>query len=301
MTEIMRTSDERFANLPDFPWTPHYVEDLDGFDGLRVAYIDEGPRDAGNTFLCLHGEPTWGFLYRKMIPPFLATGARVVAPDFLGFGRSDKPVDEAFYTFDRHRNTLLALIRRLDLRNITLVVQDWGGLLGLTLPVDPDMRTRITRLILMDTAIAVGESLGEGFDNWRMFSSMTDDMPAGELLKQSESYLTAAEMAAYDAPFEDVRFKAGVRMFPKLVMTDPGMGGVETSRQAAQFWREDWQGPTFMACGALDPVFPPDQMRALATQIRGCPPPLVIADAGHFVQERGDIVAAAALEHFNGQ
>jgi len=301
MTQVMRTSEDRFADLPDFGWQPRYVEDLDGLRGLRVAYLDEGPADAAHTFLCLHGEPTWGFLYRKMIPPFLATGARVVVPDFLGFGRSDKPIDDAFYTFHRHRDTLLALIRRLDLHAVTLVVQDWGGLLGLTLPVDANMRGRITRLIVMDTAIAVGESLGEGFDNWRMFSSMTEDMPAGQLLSQSEPYLTAAEAAAYDAPFEDARFKAGVRMFPKLVMTEPGMGGVETSRQAAKFWRDDWQGPTFMACGATDPVFPPDHMRALAAQINGCPPPLVIPDAGHFVQERGDIVAAAALEHFNGQ
>ena len=124
MTQVMRTSEDRFADLPDFGWQPRYVEDLDGLRGLRVAYLDEGPADAAHTFLCLHGEPTWGFLYRKMIPPFLATGARVVVPDFLGFGRSDKPIDDAFYTFHRHRNTLLALIRRLDLHAVTLVVQD---------------------------------------------------------------------------------------------------------------------------------------------------------------------------------
>ncbi len=300
MTQVLRTSEERFNDLPDFGWEPHYVDDLDGFDGLRVAYLDEGPTDAAHTFLCLHGEPTWGFLYRTMIPPFLASGARVVVPDFLGFGRSDKPADDAFYTFDRHRDTLLALIRRLDLRTITLVVQDWGGLLGLTLPVDADTRTRIARLIVMNTAIAVGESLGPGFEAWRTFAGSTDDLAPGALLQRAQPGLTAAEAAAYDAPFEDVRFKAGVRMFPKLVMTEPGMGGVETSRRAAQFWRDDWQGPTFMACGALDPVFDPDHMRRLATQINGCPPPLVIADAGHFVQERGDIVAAAALKHFNG-
>ena len=299
MTEVLRTSEDRFNDLPDFGWEPRYVEDLDGADGLRVAYLDEGPVDAEHTFLCLHGQPTWGFLYRKMIPPFLATGARVVVPDLLGFGRSDKPVDDGFYTFDRHRDTVLAWVRRLDLRAITLVVQDWGGLLGLTLPVDADMQARITRLIVMNTAIAVGESLGPGFEAWRTFAGSTDDLAVGALLQRAQPGMTAAEAAAYDAPFEDVRFKAGVRMFPKLVMTEPGMPGVQTSRRAAQFWRDDWQGPTFMACGALDPVFPPDRMRALATQINGCPPPLVIADAGHFVQERGDIVAAAALEYFS--
>jgi haloalkane dehalogenase len=299
MTQVLRTSEDRFNGLPDFGWEPKYVDDLDGFDGLRVAYLDEGPAEADHTFLCLHGEPTWGFLYRKMIPPFLAAGARVVVPDLLGFGRSDKPVDDTFYTFDRHRDTLLALIRRLDLRGITLVVQDWGGLLGLTLPVDADARTRITRLIVMNTTIAVGDPLGPGFEAWRTFAESTDDLAVGALLQRAQPGLTAAEAAAYDAPFEDVRFKAGVRTFPKLVMTQPGMVGVQTSRRAAQFWRDDWRGPTFMACGAMDPVFPPDHMRALATRINGCPPPLVIADAGHFVQERGDTIAAAALEHFD--
>jgi pimeloyl-ACP methyl ester carboxylesterase len=280
--------------------SPHYLDDLDGFTGLRIAYLDEGPADAEHTFLCLHGQPTWGFLYRKMIPPFLATGARVVVPDLLGFGRSDKPVDDAFYTFDRHRDMIIGLIRRLDLRNITLVVQDWGGLLGLTLPADPDMRDRIARLIVMNTTIAVGEPAGPGFEAWRAYAGSTPDMAVGRLLARSHPSLTPAEAAAYDAPFVDVRFKAGVRTFPNLVMTEPGMPGVEVSRQAARFWREEWQGPTFMACGALDPVFPPEHMRDLAARINGCPPPLVIDDAGHFTQERGDIIAAAALDHFGG-
>lgn len=124
MIPALRTAEERFADLPDFAYAPRYLDDLDGLTGLRVAYLDEGPADAEHTFLCLHGQPTWGFLYRKMIPPFLATGARVVVPDLLGFGRSDKPVDEQFYSFDRHRDTIIGLVRRLGLHNITLVVQD---------------------------------------------------------------------------------------------------------------------------------------------------------------------------------
>jgi haloalkane dehalogenase len=153
----LRTPEERFLNLPGFPYAPSYVDDLRGFEGLRAAYVDEGPRGAKHTFLCLHGEPTWGYLYRKMMPVFLQSGARVVAPDFFGFGRSDKPVNDADYTFHFHRDYLVRLIERLDLRNITLVVQDWGGLLGLTLPVDAGMRPRIDRLIAMNTGIAVGE------------------------------------------------------------------------------------------------------------------------------------------------
>jgi pimeloyl-ACP methyl ester carboxylesterase len=163
------------------------------------------------------------------------------------------------------------------------------------------MRVRITRLLVMNTAIAVGEPLGPGFDAWRTFAASTDDLAVGTLLRRAQPTLSAAEAAAYDAPFEDRRFKAGVRMFPKLVMTEPGMGGVATSRRAAAFWREQWQGPTFMACGATDPVFDPEHMRTLAIQINGCPPPLVIADAGHFVQERGDLIATAALDYFSGR
>jgi len=140
----VRTPDERFADIPDFDFPVHYVDDLPGYEGLRAAYVDTGPADADKTFLCMHGEPSWSFLYRKMIPHFTATGARVVWPDFFGFGRSDKPTELDSYTFDFHRNHILALVERLDLTNVTLVVQDWGGLIGLTLPVDADRKS--TRL-----------------------------------------------------------------------------------------------------------------------------------------------------------
>lgn len=145
--ETLRTPDGRFADLPDFPYPPGYVSDLPGFEGLRVHYLDVGSQDAERTFLCLHGEPTWSYLYRKMIPVILESGARVVAPDLFGFGRSDKPVDDSTYTFHFHRDTILRLIERLALQNMTLVVQDWGGTLGLTLPVDPGFRSRLDRLL----------------------------------------------------------------------------------------------------------------------------------------------------------
>ena len=145
MIEALRTPDERFADLPGFSYAPSYVEDLPGYEGLRAHYVDAGPADAGDTYLLLHGEPTWAYLYRKMIPVFLAAGGRVIAPDFYGFGRSDKPVRESDYTFDFHRNYLLRLVERLDLTRITLVVQDWGGLLGLTLPVADGFAPRLSR------------------------------------------------------------------------------------------------------------------------------------------------------------
>lgn len=295
--EALRTPDARFESVPDFPYAPHYCDDLKGYEGLRAAYIDEGPKDARHVFLCLHGEPSWSFLYRKMIPVFLESGARVVAPDFFGFGRSDKPVNDSDYTFHFHRNYLLRLIDRLALQNITLVVQDWGGLLGLTLPAEENLRGRIQRLIVMNTALATGVSAGAGFDAWRGFMAGQPDLAVGRLMKRATPILTEAEEAAYDAPFPDQRYKAGVRRFPQLVMTAPEMEGVAESRAARDFWANNWSGKSFMAVGAADPVFG-GTMEGLRANIRGCPPPMVIPDGGHFVQEWGEPIARAALKAF---
>lgn len=294
----VRTPDERFADIPDFAYTPNYVDDLSGYEGLRAAYIDEGPKDAAHTFLCLHGEPSWSFLYRRMAPVFLESGARVVAPDLYGFGRSDKPTDEAVYTFHFHRDFLLRLVERLDLRRITLVVQDWGGLLGLTLPVDQGFRPRLERLLVMNTAIATGEAPSDGFNAWRDYVARTPDLPVGTLLKRSVPHLTEAETAAYDAPYPDFASKAGARVFPRLVMTDPDMVGVETSLAAVRFWSQVWKGSSFMAVGAADPVLGTQVMETLRRQIRGCPAPMVVEDGGHFLQEWGDPIARAALAAF---
>ena len=171
----MRTPDERFANLPGFPWAPNYLE----WRGLRFHFLDIS--SGSKTLLCLHGEPTWSYLYRKMIPPFVAAGWRVVAPDFIGFGRSDKPEEESFYTFDLHRAFLLDLIERLDLRNVALAVQDWGGLLGLTLPME--MPERFERLLVMNTALGTGDvPLSEGFIAWRAYVAKTPNLDCAKLL-----------------------------------------------------------------------------------------------------------------------
>jgi haloalkane dehalogenase len=297
--DALRTPEERFTQLPDFPYEPHYLEDLPGYGALRMARIDEGPQEAEHTFLCLHGQPTWSFLYRKMIPVFLSSGARVIAPDLFGFGRSDKPRQDAEISFDFHRNSLIALIRRLDLTNVTLVVQDWGGVLGLTLPVEADLRARISRLLVMNTGLAVGVPVSEGFEAWRAYNAAQDDLAVGQLIARATPGLSDAEAAAYDAPFPDRTYKAAVRRFPELVMTRPDMEGVEVSRQAAAFWHERWNGPTFMAIGAQDPVLGPPVMAHLAKLIHGCPEPLVLEHAGHFVQEHGAEVATAALAHFS--
>jgi haloalkane dehalogenase len=293
MPDILKTPSERFANLPGFAWSAHSRGDLPGYSGLSMSYLDEGPTTAP-VFLCLHGQPTWSYLYRRMIPHFLATGARVVAPDFFGFGRSDKPADEAVYTFDFHRGSLLALVRALDLKDVTLVVQDWGGLLGLTLPME--MPERFSRLIVMNTALPTGEvPLPRGFLDWRAFSNSQPDMAVGKLMARACPHLSPAEAAAYDAPFPDATFKAGVRRFPNLVPEFPDSDGAALERAARDFWRSTWRAPSVMAIGMTDPVLGPAVMRALHRDIRGCPPPHEFAEAGHFVQEWGDAVAPAAL------
>ncbi|HPF22068.1 MAG: haloalkane dehalogenase [Hyphomonas sp.] len=294
--EAKRTPDERFAGLPGWPYAPHYVDDLPNYEGLRVHYVDEGPENAVRTYLCLHGQPTWSYLYRKMIPVFLDSGARVIAPDWLGFGRSDKPVEESVYTFHFHRNMMIELIKRLDLHDITLVCQDWGGLLGLTIP--PEMPERFERLIVMNTALAVGESPGKGFDSWKAYNRSQPDMDIAALMKRGTPILSDAEADAYAAPFPDATYKAGVRRFPELVMVEPSMEGVKTSKRAAEWWAREWHGDTFMAVGGSDPVLGKPAMERLRAQIRNCPEPMVIEEAGHFVQEWGAPVAKAALKAF---
>ena len=295
--ESLRTPDECFAHLPGYPFAPHYLDSLPGFVGLRVHYLDERPvAESGRTFLCLHGQPTWSYLYRKMIPVFTAAGHRVVAPDLLGFGRSDKPVDDALYTFDFHREMLLRFVEALDLVRITLVVQDWGGLLGLTLPME--FPGRIDRLLVMNTGLGIGRSPGPGFDEWKAFVAGNPDFDIAKLMQRSTPILTPMEAAAYAAPFPDGRYRAGVRRFPALVPVSPDMQGAEVSQRAAKFLREEWAGQTFMAIGMQDPVLGPPVMHALAKTIRHCPPPVEVADAGHFVQEWGEPIARQALAAF---
>ncbi|HEU4319051.1 MAG TPA: haloalkane dehalogenase [Acidimicrobiia bacterium] len=289
--EVLRTEDARFDPLPDWPYRPKYVDHIPGYEGLRMHFVDEGAADAP-VFLCLHGEPTWSYLYRKMIPAFLEADVRVVAPDFFGFGRSDKPVDDSVYTWDFHRDALLGLIERLDLEDVTLVVQDWGGLLGLTVPVD--MPERISGLLVMNTVFAVGAEPTPGFVEWRDYVANTPDLAVGRLMQRSCPQLSDAEAAAYDAPFPSAGHKAGVRRFPALVPTDPDMDGVEVSKRAVEWWSNEFEGRSFMAIGETDPVLA-SAMPAVHKRIKGCPPPLRLPEAGHFVQEWGEEVARAAL------
>ena len=294
--KALRTPENAFENLPDWPYSPKYVNDLQGYENLRVHYIDEGKSSSKNVFLCLHGQPTWSYLYRKMIPTFLDCGARVVAPDWLGFGKSDKPIHEATYTFSFHRKMILSFIRKLSLKNITLVVQDWGGLIGLTLPFEEP--AKFSRLLVMNTALATGRSAGKGFEEWRAYSNANPDMDIKKLMMRTTPTLSKDEASAYSAPFPSIRFKAGVRRFPQMVMTEPGMEGVQTSQRALNYLRDNWDGESFMAVGMKDPVLGPKTMHFLQNQIRNCPPFMEVSEGGHFVQEWGKEIAVAALTHW---
>lgn len=290
--QTLRTPDERFTGLPGFGFTPRYIE----IGPLRLHYLDEGLKTAP-VALCLHGQPTWAYLYRRMIPMLLGAGFRVVAPDFFGFGRSDKPVDENVYAFDFHRSSVMSLIEALDLRRVMLVCQDWGGLIGLTIPMD--MADRFDRLLVMNTMLGTGDvPLGEGFLVWRSFSNRSPDMDIAALMQRAVPTLTDREAAAYAAPYPDARYKAGVRCFPNLVPDRPDAGGAALSRRARDFWSQHWSGQSFMAVGMKDPVLGPPVMSQLRQVIRNCPPPLELPDAGHFVQEAGEIIVVEALKSF---
>ena len=295
--DALRTPDDRFDKLPGYPWAPHYIQDLPSLVGWRMHYLDEGPRDAPRTWLCLHGNPAWSYLYRKMIPGFLAAGDRVVVPDLIGFGKSDKPKKEGAHGFSWHRQVLLELVEALDLSSVVLVVQDWGGLLGLTLPMDAP--ERYAGLLVMNTALSTGDApLSPGFLAWREMNAKNPEFDVARLFARGNPHLTADECAAYAAPFPDRGHRAALRAFPPMVPQTPEADGAAISRQAREFWSRDWGGQTLMAIGAKDPVLGLPVMRSLQQVIRGCPEPMVLDQAGHFVQEHGEAVARAAVGYF---
>jgi tRNA(adenine34) deaminase len=297
--DALRTPDDRFADLPGYPWEPRYLSDMPSLAGLRMHYLDEGAGAgaATITWLCLHGNPAWSYLYRKMIPVFLAAGHRVVVPDLIGFGRSDKPKKESAHSFGWHRQVLLDLVERIDLRRVVLVVQDWGGLLGLTLPMAAEHRYR--GLLAMNTTLATGDvPLSPGFVAWREMCEKNPEFDVGRLFARGNPQMGPAECAAYNAPFPDRGHRAALRAFPRMVPDHPDADGAAVSRQAREFWSNRWTGQSLMAVGAQDPVLGLPVMRALRESIRGCPEPMVIEQAGHFVQEHGEPVAQAAVGYF---
>ncbi len=292
--DALRTADSCFQNLPGYSWGPHYLADLPALAGLRLHFLDEGPKDAKTTYLCLHGNPAWSYLYRKMIPVFLASGARVVAPDLIGFGKSDKPKKDEAHTFTWHRQVLLEFIEQMDLQNVVLVVQDWGGLLGLTLPMVAPQRFK--GLVVMNTTLATGElPLSTGFVAWREMCAKNPSFDIARLFSRGNPQMSPEECAAYMAPFPDGGHRAATRAFPPMVPEFPHSDGAAVSRDAQMFWSERWTGKTLMAVGTQDPVLGLPVMLNLQKLIRGCPEPLQLPQGGHFVQEHGESIAQAAV------
>jgi haloalkane dehalogenase len=282
--DILRTPDTRFAGLADFPFAPHYqtVTDADGTE-LRLHYVDEGPHDAA-PILLMHGEPSWSYLYRKFIPPLAARDHRVVAPDLVGFGKSDKPAARVDYTYERHVAWLSAWLTARDLTNITLFCQDWGGLIGLRLVAAfPD---RFARLIVANTGLPVGTGLSEGFAAWCAFSQTVDPFPTGAILNGGAvRNLTAAEMSAYDAPFPDERYKEGARQFPLLVPVTPDHASVAENIAAWSVLRR-FEKPVLTCFSDSDAVTRGGE-RAFIETIPGArgQPHVITEQAGHFLQE----------------
>jgi len=332
--ESVRTPDERFRDLPGWPYPPHYAEVPDGAGGsLRMHYVDEGPRDAA-PILCLHGQPSWSYLYRKMIPPFVAAGHRVIAPDLVGFGRSDKPTRAEDYTYARHVGWLRALLEAIDLRGATLIGQDWGGLVGLR--VLAEAPERFARVVVSNTGLPDGTGVPEAalpalraaygklpvpqtmadvakgfltaasagahpFMVWQKFAAESPGFRAGAVLEALCPRLSAAEIAAYDAPFPDERHLAGARRFPSLVPILPGDPAASDNRRAWQRLRA-FEKPFLTAFTDADPVTKGQDAR-FRDEIPGArgPQHATIAGAGHFVQEdAGEELARIVLAFVAG-
>jgi haloalkane dehalogenase len=292
--EALRTPDERFASLPAFPYAPHYIDvpSGEGAGALRVHYLDEGP-PGGPVVLCMHGEPSWSFLYRKMIPVLTGAGLRCIAPDLIGFGRSDKPTERRDYTYGRHVEWMRgALLEVLDLRAVTLVCQDWGGLIGLRLVGEhPD---RFARVVTANTFLPIGDRpAGKAFLNWQRFSQTVEDFDVGFIVGSGcTSELAPDVYAAYNAPFPDDTYKAGARQFPMLVPTSLDDPASDANRKAWETLRA-FDKPFLTAFSDKDPITKGGDA-AFQREVPGCAgqPHTTIEGGGHFLQEdRGEQLA----------
>jgi haloalkane dehalogenase len=292
MDDLFRTPDERFAALPGYDFEPHWHE----ADGLRLHHVDEG---AGDPVICFHGEPTWAYLYRKMLPVLTGAGMRVVCPDYPGFGRSDKPIDRRWYSYERHVEHMAGLLTALDLRDATVVVQDWGGPIGLRWAVEN--AERVARLVILNTGLFSGR-VSKGFMAWRSFAERNPDLPIGFVLQGA----TATELpddvvAAYEAPFPTPESKAGAAQFPLLVpLSDDEPGATEMRAVADELSR--WDKPALVAFSDEDPVFPyPRAGERFTTLIPRAAEQVRIEGAAHFLQEdRGERIAELVLEFVRG-
>jgi haloalkane dehalogenase len=288
--EVFRTPDNRFEGLPGYDFEPNYTE----IDGLRLHYVDEGPRD-GRPFICFHGEPTWAYLYRKMVPPLVAAGNRVICPDYAGFGRSDKPTEQGWYTYDRHSELMSKLLAELDLSDAVVVVQDWGGAIGLRWAVEN--ADRVGALVILNTGIFSGR-VSKGFLAWRDFAEKTPDLPVGFVINGATATDLPDEVAAaYEAPFPTVESKAGAAEFPLLVPTSEDDPTAVHQREVVADGLSRWEKPALVAFSDQDPVFPyPKAGQRFIDLIPTVTDQVKIEGAAHFLQEdRGEAIADEML------
>ena len=290
----LRTPDARFQGLPDWPFAPHYAEVASPTgEPLRLHYVDEGPRD-GAPVLLMHGEPSWAYLYRKVIPPLVAKGRRVIAPDLIGFGRSDKLADRADYTYERHVAWMSAWLTGLDLKGLTLFCQDWGGLLGLRLVAA--FPERFAGVIASNTGLPTGSGMSEGFDAWLAFSQRVPELPIGFILNGGcVRDLSEGEIAAYEAPFPDETYKEGTRQFPTLVPVTPGHASVAENK-AAWAALERFERPFLTAFSDADAVTRGGEKPMQARIPGAAGQPHVTLHGGHFVQEDSPAEIAALID-----
>jgi haloalkane dehalogenase len=291
--KILRTSDERFIDLANFSFPPHYVE----VDHLRIHYVDEGD-SSRDPVLLMHGEPTWCYLYRHMIPVFVQHGYRAIAPDLVGFGRSDKPADRRDYTYQRHVEWMTRWLLAIDLRNITLVCQDWGSLIGLRLAAEQS--DRFARIVLANGGLPAGDwRPSSAFRVWRLFAKYSPWFPISRIVAAGcQSRLSPDAAVAYDAPFPDKSYKQGARAFPALVPTRPDDPAVPANRRAWEVF-ERWDKPFMTAFSDGDPITR-DLDRAFQRRVPGAAgqPHTVIRDAGHFLQEDKGVELAHVVVQF---
>ncbi len=295
--QVLRTPDQCFDDLPDYAFEPQYpTVDTAGQGALRVHYVDEGPRDAAPVLL-MHGEPSWSYLYRKFIPALAAKGHRVLAPDLIGFGRSDKPVDRADYTYERHVDWMRQWLVALDLTDITLFCQDWGGLIGLRLVAAfPD---RFARLVIGNTALPTGGFLSPGFDQWLAYSQGAENFAVGAIVDRGcIRSLRSEEIAAYDAPFPDDSYTAGARQFPALVPITSSHPSVPENI-AAWTILETFDRPVLTCFSDSDPVTKGGHQE-IERRIPGAAgqPHVIIENAGHFLQEDKPEALSELIDRF---